>query len=369
MSLVKNAYSPDYAVHPGEYLEEVLESRGIPKKEFADRCGLSPKTVSQIVNGKASFSPDVALQFERVLGIAAEIWLGMLSSSQLFQSRKEDEERLQEAREWAQQFPLSDMRKLGLIERTTDWAVTSRQLLSFFNVSSPDSWEEFYREKAIAYRKSPTLEASRYSVATWLRIAENVAAAREVQPFRKDRLKTAIERMRILTNETPELFGPKLRAECSEAGIALVFVPELQKTRISGATEWLASDKAMIGMSLRYKTNDHFWFTLFHEIGHIYLHEKKKIFIDAESDEATEHESEANNFARRTLISTKEYQRFVASAKFYEPDILQFSSHIGIAPGIVVGMLQHDGLIQYSWHNGLKQKFELLPATAREDGD
>jgi addiction module HigA family antidote len=367
MSAVDNTYSPDYAVHPGEYLDEVLESRGIAKKEFADRCGLSPKTISQIVNGKAFFSPDVALQFERVLGVAAEIWLCMLSSSQLFQSRTEDEKRLQKAREWTQKFPLSDMRKHGLIESTTDWALTARQILSFFNVSSPDSWEKFYREKAIAYRKSPTLEASDYSVATWLRIAEKVAVTRQVQLYQEDRLKTVINRIRTLTSETPEIFEPKIRAECSEAGITLVFVPELQMTRISGATEWLTSDNAMIAMSLRHKTNDHFWFTLFHEIGHIYLHGKKMVFIDAESDEETERESEANDFARRTLVPTKEYQRFVARAKFYAPDILEFSTHIGIAPGIVVGILQHDGLIQYSWHNGLKQKFQLVPASTRKD--
>ena len=362
MSALKKTYSPDYAVHPGEYLEEVLESRGIPKKEFAERCGISAKTISQIVNGKVSFSPEVALQFEKVLGVSAEIWLRMLSSSQLLQSRIEDEQHLHKAREWTEKFPLSDMRKLGLIDNKADWISTTRQLLSFFNVSSPNSWKSYYREKAIAYRKSPTLKASAYALATWLRLAEKIAATREVQPYKQDLLKNAIDRMRALTRETPEKFEPKLRTECSDAGIALVFVPELQRTRISGATEWLAPDKAMIAMSLRHKTNDHFWFTFFHEIAHIYLHGKKIVFIDADSHDETERESEANEFARRTLIPTKDYQRFVTAAKFYADDIRQFSLDIGIAPGIVVGMLQHDRFIQYSWHNQLKEKFELVTA-------
>ena len=344
MSTAYNQYNPDYAVHPGEYLEEVLESRRIGKKEFADRCGLSPKTVSQIVNGKASFSPDVALQFEMVLGVAAEIWLGILYSWQLFQSRKQDEKRLHDAREWAYQFPLTDMRKLGLITRTKNWAVTVRQLLAFFNVSSPEAWEDFYREKAIAYRKSPTLTASRYSVATWLRIAENVAAGHEAQPYSKDRLRTAIDRIRTFTSDTPEVFEPKLRAECLAAGIVLVFVPEMQRTRISGATEWLSSDKALIAMSLRHKTNDHFWFTLFHEIGHIFLHEKKSVFIDVDSDDKTDREIEANAFAREVLVPTAEYKKFISRGRFFTADIIDFSGRVGIAPGIVVGMLQHDGL-------------------------
>lgn len=366
MSTVYNEYNPDYAVHPGEYLEEVLESRRVSKKEFADRCGLSPKTVSQIVNGKASFSPDVALQFEMVLGIAAEIWLGILYSWQLFHSRKQDEKLLHNAREWASQFPLTDMRKLGLIKNTRNWAKTVRQLLTFFNVSSPESWEDFYRQKAISYRKSPTLTASNYSVATWLRIAENFAADYDAQPYSKVQLRTAIGNIRTFTNDTPEVFMPKLLAECLDAGVVLVFVPELQKTRISGATEWLSPDRALIAMSLRHKTNDHFWFTFFHEIGHILLHEKKSIFIDIELDDEMEREIEANVFARESLVPTAKYKEFISRGRFFPKDIIDFSEHIKIAPGIVVGMLQHDKLIQYSWHNRLKQKYELVRTTADE---
>lgn len=365
MSEENMAYRPDYAVHPGDYLEEVLASRGIGKKEFADRCGLSAKTVSQIVNGKVTFSPDVALQFEKVLGIAAEIWLGMLSSWQLFQSRKEDEARLEKAREWAQRFPLSDMRRLGIIPKNADWVATVRALLAFFNVSSPDSWEDFYRERAVAYRKSPTLSASDYSVATWLRIAETVASERETHPYSRDRVKNAIETIRSLTTETPDVFEPRLLNECSDSGIALVFVPELTKTRISGATEWLSPDRAMIAMSLRHKTNDHFWFTLFHEIGHIYLHEKKNVFIDSDSDNQTDWETEANDFARKALVPDTAYSDFVKRGKFYAKEIVRFATEVAVAPGIVVGMLQHEGLIEYSWHNKLKQRFTLV-ATGKD---
>lgn len=362
MGAAENAYRPDYAVHPGEYLEEVLASRRIGKKEFAGRCGLSAKTVSQIVNGKVAFSPEVALQFEKVLGIAAEIWLGMLSSWQLFQSRREDERRLEEAREWAKRFPLADMRRLGLLPRTVDWAATIQTLLAFFKVSSPDSWEDFYAHRAVAYRKSATLIASEYSVTTWLRIAEVIASDRETLPYSRDRVKRAMAAIRRLTIQTPDVFESRLAAECSESGIALVFVPELTKTRISGATEWLSSDHAMIAMSLRHKTNDHFWFTLFHEIGHIYLHEKRNVFIDSDSNNQTDREAEANDFARKALVPEAAYGEFVKRQKFYEDDIVGFAADVGIAPGIVVGMLQHDGLIKYSWHNNLKVRFKLVGA-------
>ena len=109
MSTAINEYKPDYAVHPGEYLDEVLESRSIQKNDFARRCGLSAKTISQIINRQVSFSTEVAVQFEKVLGISAEIWLGMLSSHQLHEARENEHKQLGRAVTWAQEFPLRDL--------------------------------------------------------------------------------------------------------------------------------------------------------------------------------------------------------------------------------------------------------------------
>jgi len=72
-----SAYTPDYFVSPGEILEETLKARGIPKADFARRVGLSPKTISLILAGKAPILPDMALQFERVLGVSAELWTNL----------------------------------------------------------------------------------------------------------------------------------------------------------------------------------------------------------------------------------------------------------------------------------------------------
>ncbi|MEI6385576.1 MAG: hypothetical protein WCQ50_03005 [Spirochaetota bacterium] len=65
------AYAPDFLIPPGEILEETLEARSIAKGDFARRTGLSLKTVSLILAGKASILSDTAIQFERVLGATA----------------------------------------------------------------------------------------------------------------------------------------------------------------------------------------------------------------------------------------------------------------------------------------------------------
>jgi len=359
MSTTINRFEPDYAIHPGEYLEEVLETRGIPKNELAQRCNLTAKTVSQIINGRAAFSPAVALQFEMVLGISAEIWLGLLSAHNLHEIRTQEHARLAEAEEWAKQFPLRDLRKAAIIAKKDSSLRWVRDLLAFFNVSSPEAWERVYGEKVPAFRKSPSLESSWHAIATWLRMGELQAQDREPEPFDVGLLKQAVQHIRGLTTREPDEFAPAIVESCARAGVAVVFVPELAGCRISGATEWLAPDKAMIALSLRHKTDDHFWFTLFHELGHVILHGKKNVFIDNNSAEQSELEREANEFARNHLVPKREYRRFVARGTYYQSDIIAFAEQQGVAPGIVVGMLQHDGLIEFAWHNKLKRRFEF----------
>lgn len=136
--------------------------------------------------------------------------------------------------------------------------------------------------------------------------------------------------------------------------MAVVLVPGLPKTGLSGATRWLNPDKALIQLSLRYKSNDHLWFTFFHEAAHILLHGKKELFLEGLDgiDETKEHE--ANVFARDRLIPPRGFASFVRQADFSQEAITRFSESIGIAPGIVVGRLQHEGWLPHSHCNALK---------------
>jgi HTH-type transcriptional regulator/antitoxin HigA len=145
------------------------------------------------------------------------------------------------------------------------------------------------------------------------------------------------------------------------AGVVLVLVPHLSKTYAHGATFWLSRDKAVIMLTLRGSWADIFWFSLFHELGHILLHLSKQEVI-LESDEVEPenqaHEREADQFAADTLIPSEAYKNFVESGSFYRGDIQRFASQVGIDAGIVVGRLQHDGYIQNSWHNQLRSRYE-----------
>ena len=351
------AFSPDYSIHPGEILAETLQARTISQSEFASRCGLSEKHVSQIINGKASITSETALTFERVLAVRASLWMNLDSNHRLHIAREEEQARLTSYVEWANRFPLQALAKRGWIPSRCNKEDKVRALLEFFGVTSPGAWDKQHQKLAVAYRKSHTFTSSRESVVSWLRIGELEAADIRTDPFDKAKSRQALDEIRNLTQLEPAEFEPRMKELCSGAGVALVFVPELPKTRLSGATRWIASDKALIMQSLRHRKDDHFWFTFFHEAAHVLLHGKRSVFIDEVSMGDSEEERQADAFAANHLIPSKSYASLIRSGRPSSIEVVAFAKKLGIAPGIVVGRLQHDKVIPFSWFNDLKRTF------------
>jgi addiction module HigA family antidote len=353
-------YEPDYAVHPGEILEETLEARGMKKAAFAKRCGLSDKTVSQIINGKAPVTPETAIQFERVLGVSATVWNNLEAFYRLHNAQVAARKKLERQTPWAEKFPIKELVKRGIFEKPINAVDAVEKLLNFLGVGSMKAWKGQFQEISVAYRHSPSFESASESVATWLRLGELYADGIDTKPYSRAMFRAALKEIRKLTAEPPEVLETRMKEMCAEAGVALVFVSELTGTHLSGATRWLSKDKALIMLSLRHKSDDHLWFSFFHEAAHVLLHGKKEVFLDETDRMSGDKEDEANLFAANMLIPESEYLAFTARRRIFRNDIEAFSSRIGIAPGIVVGRLQHEGKIQHNWHNGLKRRFNLV---------
>lgn len=357
MSTRPNQFEPDYAISPGEILEETLDARGMKKTEFAERCGRSDKMISQIISGLAPITAETAIQFERVLGINASVWNNLEANYRLILAKAEQQKELKSQISWAKRFPIKDMVRLRFVSEPKTKTDQVEKLLDFFGVGSVSAWEEYCARTCVAYLKSPSFKSAPESVMAWLRMNELIASEIETLPYQKDKFVEALSEIRNLTIEAPEVFVPVMTKLCAQSGVAITFVPELPKTHLRGAARWINKEKALIMLSLRHKSDDHFWFTFFHEAGHILLHGKKEVFIDDTSESKNGIEEEANIFSRNILIPSKDYNRFVNSGYNSIQKILQFSQAINISPGVVVGRLQHDKLIDFSRFNRLKKKF------------
>lgn len=363
MAAATNQYRPDYSVPPGWVLEERLEAQGISHAEFARRCGRSPKLISEIIAGKASLEPESALQFEKVLGVEASIWLGMESDYQLHKAREAEADEAAASVEWLKAFPVRELVKRECLQRPETEADAVSNLLTFFRVGSIDAWTTRYGLANVAYRHSPKFKSNEAALATWLRLGELEAERQDCADYNEGRLKRAAQQIRGLTREPLREALEQTTMLCNEAGVALVLVPPLPKTALSGAAWWLSPRKAVIQLSARHKSDDHLWFSFFHEAAHILLHSKKSIFVDETDGDGADFEAEANEWASNTLVSPRAWERFAAASPRSERVVRAFADQQGIAPGIVVGMLQHQGILPWAHLNGLKVR---LTWNARE---
>jgi len=350
-----SAYRPMIVSRPGETLAELLEERGITQVELAERLDRPVKTVNEIVKGKAMITPETALQLERVLGTPAEFWLVRESRYRESKARIEDMARLNGSSGWLKELPLRDMAAFGWITRLPDPGSMVAECLRFFGVANVEAWRERYESPLVAFRASKKVVSHVGSIAAWLRQGEREADRLSCAPFDKHRFKSELSAVRGLTLEPdPEKFFPALQQRCAQGGVAVVVVRTPSGCAVSGATRWLG-DKALLQLSIRHKTNDHLWFTFFHEAGHLLLH-RKRLFIERQERIDDDAESEADRFATDTLIPRQHGER-LSRVTLSRESVRRFSDEIGIAPGIVVGRMQKQGLLPWSHLNDLKVRY------------
>jgi HTH-type transcriptional regulator/antitoxin HigA len=351
-------YEPDHAIPPGETLRSTLAELGMTQSELAARAGLSAKHVNQMIQGIAPVTHETALVLEKVTGVPAGVWARLEANYRERLARFEDRRALAADAAWLEQLPIKELVRRGHLTQTSDRGSRVAEVCRFFGVANRESWETVWRKPLAAFRRSPAFESQAGAVAAWLRIGELEAAEIECAPFDAKRFRRALKRIRDLTNEPdPEVFVPEMVRLCAEAGVAVVFVPEITGTRASGAARWLSPTKALVQLSLRHKSDDHLWFSFFHEAAHLLLHSKKATFISDGTEVDSETEQEANSFAASLLIPAG-LEAELTQIRTRE-EVEDFARRLGIAPGIVVGRLQKEGIFEWRQGNRLKRRFEF----------
>jgi len=355
------SFQPDYAVPPGETLKETLETIGMSQAELAERTGRPKKTINEIIMGKAAITSETALQLERVLGVPASFWNNLERNYQERLARIREDNYLKKQENWLNRFPLAAMVKMGWLAKEDNPIKKLRHLLTFFGVAGVNEWKAIWENPQAAYRNSKAFQSNPAAVAAWLRRGEIEGQKVDCQSFQPRSFLSALQKIRSLTQKGPEVFEPTMKELCAGCGVAVVFIPELPGTRLYGATRWLKPSKALIQLSLRGESDDHLWFTFFHEAGHLLLHGKKEAYIEAPGDgrrepEKISKEMEADLFAQEMLISKEAYKNFVTGNDFSPDTILRFAEQIDIAPGIIVGRLQHENIISFFQGNKLKNR-------------
>lgn len=355
----------DLPIPPGEVLGEEIEALGISQKQLAAALGRPVQAVNEIIRGKKAITEETALGLERVLGIGAHVWTGLESAYRMTLARNRERERMEASLEWLKEFPISAMTKKGWIAPVLDKREQVGELLRFFGVADVAAYRSVTPIGAGRFRLSDKAKASEGALAAWLRKGEAEARTTETQDFDANLLAEAAQEARALTAADPAVFAPRLERLFAGAGVAFIVVPELPKTGANGVARMIGPRRALIQLNLRYKWADVFWFTLFHEVAHLLKHRRERVLVDGEGVNGDPIiEAEANQWASDFLIPPDAWRTFASEGDFGKSRVAAFASEIGVAPGIVAGRLNKEGLAPYSALASLKRRFAWSEAAS-----
>lgn len=356
---------PSIVFSPGEILLEELETRNLSQSDFAEILGRPLKMVNEIIKGKKTITPESANDFAAALGTSPELWLGLQADYDLYkisQSKKNSSEDVKSRAELYQNFPIKELRKRGWIVEKSDIHETKKEILFLFSLPDLSQWSE----RCLArFRKSKCGDINMNYVNAWVELGKVAAGKAKTAKFNKAGL---LDFAPKIGNHSKNGDGIKeIISRLSDLGVKLIFLPHFSKTRVDGATFWLGGNPVIL-MSLRYDRVDNFYFTLLHEIGHVVLHggdEDHNFFDDTIiiSSSEDKKEKEANKFAQDNLVPVEEIKEMEKMKPVRPGAVLKKSADLNIHPGILIGVLQHKGLLSYGQYRlALGKVKDKIPA-------
>ncbi|MDO9092551.1 MAG: helix-turn-helix domain-containing protein [Rubrivivax sp.] len=364
-------YTPREVSPPGATLRDLMEERDWKQRELAHRLGRPVQAVNEILAGKKAITEDTAIELERVLQVPAQFWLAREAQFREYLARQRSAIASSEHVPWLEQFPLKALQDAGVLPAGRLSAAFKQELveplLRFFGVASPTGWRDHYDQMQPQFRRArPAKQTDMAAITAWLRMGELQASRLNLQDYSATRLQATLPAMRALSREPAERIGPSLVRLCAEAGVALVLVPALPGTHVSGVARWL-NGKPLIQLSLLGKWNDGFWFSFFHEVAHVLKHPMRAIFLDdaAAGDTVdSAEEQEANRFATETLVP-RALQPRLDTLALEAASIQAFAAEAGLHAGIVVGQLQHRGRLGFDTAlMRLKERYAIASESA-----
>lgn len=350
-------YSPDYAVKPGETIEELIEHIGLSKAAFARHLGVTIGYLNRVISAKIPLSVEFAIKLETVTKVPASYWNTLEANYRTQLNRlvclAEDDCK------WLRDQPRKVMLERGWI--TGETALEQyRSTLSFYRVADRKAWLEVWEAPLAAARVSPKYKVSPSAVAAFVRAGEIEAESISCKPYSAEAFRTALASCRALAaHSMTRATLQEMRCLCAEAGVALVFVKSVAGAPLNGVTRWIGKDKAMILLSLRTGSEDVIWFSFFHEARHILDEKKKTSFLTGQAWADSPDEKIADDYAAEMLLP-KAHNAEVCALRTRE-ELDSFAQEHNLAPGIVAGRFHHltkrfamfkDAASHFSWNEG-----------------
>ena len=350
-------YNPNWVSPPGKTIKSILANNSISTDSFAQSLNQDLISINELLLGKRPITNEIAEKLTLIIGSSKEFWLRRQHQYEESIKDLNSAATNQPLLSWLKSLPITEMIKHKWIENLYSNIEKAYACLDFFNVDNIEEWNSKHQLLLAqsTFRKSSKFSQDFFATVTWLRKGELISNSIQTKPWSESLFREKLDEIRALTRvESPYLFLPQLIQCCAECGVALSIVKSIEGCRASGATRFISPTKAMMILSFRYLTDDQFWFTFFHEAGHLLLH-KDRLVIEGYEDEKIE--QEANEFAENILIPRESMPELLKLGSKHQ-DIIRFARKIGVSRGVIVGQLQKRGLISFQKFNNLKFRFK-----------
>lgn len=362
MEVKNRGISPDLLIHPGETISDILEERCITQKELAQRAGVSEAYLSDVINGKKDISKGLAMGLEYALGVPKSFWLNLQANYDAELLSLQEEESVEETEKdvlSAIHEVVAYLKKRSIITDNISPEETVIELRKVFRVS------KLTRLRALApagaFRMSDKASVNQDVLGAWLCLCKVQGFGRKIEsrfePERADELVSELKRI-MLTNRGD--LQKALKILFAEYGIDFSIVHNFRGAPVQGFIARKEDGTYQMVLTLRGAVADIFWFSLFHELGHIVNGDISKVgsFIDVQYSKNEQKEAAADLYASCALLNTNSYERFVRKGSYSYASIKEYAQTQGVPPYIVIGRLQKEEVIPWSWYQKYKPRYK-----------
>ena len=360
----RHGISPDLLIHPGETISDILEERSLTQKELAERAGVSEPFLSDVIRGKKDISKSLAMGLEYALGVRSSFWLNLQANYDAELLSLQEEETVQEEEKEVLKTIHEVVRFLfffSLIPKDLKEKKEILQLRYFFKVSSLLGLRRL--APAGAFRMSGTAAVNNDVLGAWLCmckvLGENSNSLNNFDATKTGRLIGELKGFMCnakgdIIRALPELL--------SQYGIDFSVVHNFRGAPVHGYIEREKNGTYQMVLTIRGSYAYIFWFSLFHELGHIVNGDLNRTgrLIDTDAGANSERETRADRFAEDALLDPDSYKEFIKKGDYSLTAIRNYAKSQSVPAFIAIGRLQKDKLIPWNRFTRYKPKYSWL---------
>lgn len=338
----KRAFTFD-ELDPLDVIEFRMAEQGLRQRDLVSMIG-SRSRVSEVLSGKRPLTVQMIRSLSIGLGVPADALIGAESRPSTALGGADTTEI-----DW-RQFPYGEMERRGWFKGIRVSGTSNEERLQSFltQVMPQEPAEVLFRRR---FHGLEIDEKSHYSTLAWTaRVLMRAKDVSESLPhFEPSRITP--DTLRDLARLSWLANGPQLAVEfLAKLGITVVVEQRLRNAILDGAALMSEGKRPVIGLTLRIDRVDYFWFTLMHEVAHVWRHlsDSSDAFIDrveriASTEKAPEaKENEANRIARDAFIKRAVWERSPARLAPSRENIQNLADQLHIHPAIVAGRVQFE---------------------------